>query len=55
MTRHSKTESNQQNPVAWIEVERGIPMFVKFDKDFKPEFDGLIPLYIEKTCSSLGS
>lgn len=34
-------------PVAWIEVERGIPMFVKFADWYKPKGDGLIPLYAE--------
>ena len=40
-----KETTETQNPVAWIEVERGIPMFVKFADDYKPKGDGLIPLY----------
>lgn len=41
----SKTDEVLTNPVAWIEVERGIPMFVKFDESYKPKGDGFIPLY----------
>ena len=33
------------DPAAWIEVERGIPMFAKFAEGYKPECDGFIPLY----------
>ena len=32
-------------PVAWIEIERGIPMFVRFADKYKPNCDGFIPLY----------
>ena len=38
-------ELEDLKPVAWIEVERGIPMFVKFAEHYKPKCDGLIPLY----------
>ena len=35
----------EQEPVAWIEVERGIPMFARFADKYKPTGDGFIPLY----------
>ena len=38
-------EPVEQEPVAWIEIERGIPMFVRFADKYKPNCDGFIPLY----------
>ena len=38
-------EQAEQEPVAWIEIERGIPMFVRFADKYKPNCDGFIPLY----------
>ena len=41
-----KLEQAEQKPVAWVEVERGIPMFMNFTDDYKPNINnGIAPLY----------
>jgi hypothetical protein len=41
-----KLEQAKQKPVAWVEVERGIPMFMDFADDYKPNINnGIAPLY----------
>ena len=43
--REALAEQAEHEPVAWIEIERGIPMFVRFADKYKPNCDGFIPLY----------
>ena len=41
-----KLEQAEQKPVAWVEVERGIPMFMNFTENYKPNINnGIAPLY----------
>ena len=44
--REALAEQAKQKPVAWVEVERGIPMFMNFTEDYKPYINnGIAPLY----------
>ena len=45
ISEHKLEQQAEQEPVAWIEVERGIPMFARFADKYKPTGDGFIPLY----------